>query len=202
MDEIIRLLDEVIRETEREKYYEHVIINQKLLNHKKIQKDSLHELITGLSIKYGILDYLVQTEEVTKGYMKFLLEGKKGKNFEEVKELYDKGDLATVIVTDGNQTAGEDYEYRKYDSKIFPVLVGDTTKYQDVQITQLNVNKFSYLKNKFPVEALILYEGDKSVKTKFTLSQNGKKIYNLTPIWPWQHQKHAMPADQLNKFVV
>lgn len=89
VQEIIRLLDETIRETERAKYKEQLVINERLYLIKKKQVDSLEKIITEYSTKYGILDYLVQTEEVTKGYMKFLLEGKKGKDFEEVKELYE-----------------------------------------------------------------------------------------------------------------
>ncbi len=88
-DEIILKLDEIIRKTERKKYYEHVIINKKLVDEKKQQIDSLQAIITEYSTKYGILDYLVQAEMVTEGYLEFLLEGKKGKDYEEVKELYD-----------------------------------------------------------------------------------------------------------------
>lgn len=89
VQEIILLLDETIRETERKKFKEQVVINEKLYLEKKRQVDSLESVIKEYSTKYGILDYLVQTEEVTKGYMRFLLEGKKGKDFEEVKELYE-----------------------------------------------------------------------------------------------------------------
>ncbi len=89
LDETIKLLDEIIRKTEREKYYEHVLINKRLLDEKKEQVDSLQSIITSMSKKYGILDYIVQTEMVTEGYLKFLLEGKKGKDFEEVNELYE-----------------------------------------------------------------------------------------------------------------
>ena len=89
VQEIIKLLDETIRETERKKFKEQVVINEKLYLKKKYQVDSLEAMIKEYSTKYGILDYLVQTEEVTKGYMKFLLEGKKGKEFDEVKELYE-----------------------------------------------------------------------------------------------------------------
>ncbi len=89
VDEILHQLNQVIRDTEREKYREIVVINENLLKIKKAHIDSLEKLVKKYNIEYGILDYLIQTEEVTKGYMKFLLEGKKGKDFEEVKELYD-----------------------------------------------------------------------------------------------------------------
>lgn len=88
VNELIEQLNITIRETEREKFKEQVIINKTLLDKKKHQLDSLENKIKELSTKYGILDYIVQAEEVTKGYMKFLLSGKKGKDFEEVKRLY------------------------------------------------------------------------------------------------------------------
>ncbi len=85
---LIEQLTLTIRQTERQKYKEAVDINYNLLVSKKKDVDSLETLIKKYSTEYGILDYLVQTEEVTKGYMKFLLDGKKGKDFEEVKKLY------------------------------------------------------------------------------------------------------------------
>lgn len=87
--EIIDQLNQTIRRTEREKYKEILLINKRMMDQKKVQLDSLEDLIREYSTKYGILDYISQSEEVTEGYMKFLLEGKKGKGFEEAKQLYD-----------------------------------------------------------------------------------------------------------------
>ncbi len=89
VDEFIKQLDLTIRHKERAKFKEQLAINKRLLDQKKVQVDSLEKLIRKYSTEYGILDYIVQAEEVTKGYMKFLLEGKKGKDFEEVKLLYE-----------------------------------------------------------------------------------------------------------------
>ncbi|CAM1370797.1 VWA domain-containing protein [Tenacibaculum xiamenense] len=94
-----------------------------------------------------------------------------------VNKLYPKHKLATILVTDGNQTTGNDYEYYSTKNKIYPVVLGDTTKYQDIQLTQLNVNKYSYIKNKFPVEALIHYEGDESVSSVFTITHKGRRVF-------------------------
>lgn len=88
-DEIIKQLNLTIRRTEREKYTEILVINKKMMDQKRVQLDSLENLIREYSVKYGILDYIAQSEEVTEGYMKFLLEGKKGKDFDEAKELYE-----------------------------------------------------------------------------------------------------------------
>lgn len=89
VDEIIHQLNETIRRTEREKYREIVVINKRMVEEKKTQLDSLEKAIQEISTKYGILDYMTQSEEVTEGYMKFLLSGKKGKDFDEAKRLYE-----------------------------------------------------------------------------------------------------------------
>ncbi len=87
--EIIEELNRIIRRTEREKYQEIVVINQKMMNDKKAQLDSLENKIREISTTYGILDYIAQSERVTEKYMDFLLSGKKGKDFDEAKTLYE-----------------------------------------------------------------------------------------------------------------
>lgn len=87
--EIIDEVNNIIRRTEREKYTEIVVINRKMMVNKKAQLDSLENKIREISTKYGILDYITQSERVTEKYMDFLLEGKKGKDFEEAKTLYE-----------------------------------------------------------------------------------------------------------------
>tara|TARA_R110000868_G_scaffold158971_5_gene387406 strand:- start:416 stop:1387 length:972 start_codon:yes stop_codon:yes gene_type:complete len=87
-DEVLKQLDLTIRTTEREKFKELLVIYENLMLEKKNQVDSLEKQIRKISTEYGILDYIAQSEEVTKGYMQFLLSGKKGSDFQEAKELY------------------------------------------------------------------------------------------------------------------
>lgn len=82
-----------------------------------------------------------------------------------------------VLITDGNQTIGKDYEFIKFKQPIYPIIFGDTVSYIDLKISQLNVNKYSYIKNKFPVEVILNYEGDKNVKTQFSIFSKGKTIF-------------------------
>jgi len=85
---------------------------------------------------------------------------------------------AIVLVSDGNQTLGNDYEYTSTKRTIYPLIVGDTTKHEDLSITQLNVNRYSFINNQFPIEILLLYDGANSVKARFTIENRGKVVYS------------------------
>jgi hypothetical protein len=69
------------------------------------------------------------------------------------------------MVTDGNQTIGEDYQYYKPGPQveIFPVVAGDTTAQVDLAINNLNVNRYAFLNNRFPVEIILNYTGREPV---------------------------------------
>ena len=82
-----------------------------------------------------------------------------------------------LLISDGNQTIGQDYEFINTKQPVYPVIIGDTTKYVDVRISQLNVNKYSYIKNKFPVEVILNYEGDGNVSTQFSIFNRGKTVF-------------------------
>ncbi len=86
---------------------------------------------------------------------------------------------AVVLITDGNQTVGEDYEFfmKGNDTPIYTLAVGDTTTYEDVRIGQLNVNKYAFLKNKYPLEVYLNYEGDGTIAKTVTVTENGKAVY-------------------------
>lgn len=86
-----------------------------------------------------------------------------------------------VLLSDGNQTIGNDYVYSFQESaNVFPVVLGDTTTTFDLKINQLNANKYAFLKNKFPVEVFLQYNGNKTISTNFSIEKNGKKISSQT----------------------
>ncbi|MEM9143418.1 MAG: VWA domain-containing protein, partial [Bacteroidota bacterium] len=87
---------------------------------------------------------------------------------------------AIVLLTDGNQTQGEDYIFRAKgtNASVYPIVVGDTTRYEDVRIERVNVNTYAFLKNKFPLEILIGYEGNSVVESKCTIRINGRSVYS------------------------
>lgn len=98
----------------------------------------------------------------------------------ETEDLYTEKVAPIVILTDGNQTVGEDYKYssKRLKSPVYPIVVGDTSRYEDVFVSQLNTNKYSFFKNKFPVEAVLNYTGTVAVNTKCVISKNGKTVYS------------------------
>jgi hypothetical protein len=83
----------------------------------------------------------------------------------------------TVLITDGNQTTGNDFVYAfGKQNKVFPVVAGDTTTFLDLKINRLNVNKYAFYKNKFPVEVFLQYSGTKSVSADFSIQQGGSVV--------------------------
>lgn len=82
-----------------------------------------------------------------------------------------------LLITDGNQTQGTNYEYIKTNHTVFPVVIGDTTRYEDLAITKINVNPYSFLNNKFPIEIFTLYKGVQSVSVQLSIYDNKNKIF-------------------------
>ncbi len=78
-----------------------------------------------------------------------------------------------VLVSDGNQTKGKSYNYyqSKNETAIHSLVLGDTTQYSDLKIDRININKYSFLNNKFPVEIFI--QG-------FGLKQNTEQLFKIT----------------------
>jgi hypothetical protein len=106
-------------------------------------------------------------------------------NIDEVaknlKSIYKNKIFPTVLITDGNQTSGADYVF-SFDSnnKIYPLILGDTTTFLDLKISQLNVNKYAFQGNKFPVEVFLNYAGTKNVNANFSISQGNNVLSKQT----------------------
>ncbi|MEM6514669.1 MAG: VWA domain-containing protein [Bacteroidota bacterium] len=100
--------------------------------------------------------------------------------FERFEEVYANDISPILFLTDGNQTYGNDYTYisKKSEQPVFPVVLGDTTSFADVKITQLNVNRYAYLKNRFPIEVITNYEGEENVNTQLRVSSGNSTIYS------------------------
>lgn len=95
----------------------------------------------------------------------------------ELKQLYRNENYPVLLITDGNQTFGNDYVFSfSENSKVYPVIVGDTTTVFDCKINQVNVNKYAFLKNKFPVEVFVQYNGNNSLPATVSIQSNGSII--------------------------
>jgi hypothetical protein len=106
-------------------------------------------------------------------------------NLDEVaknlKSIYKNTIFPTVLITDGNQTSGNDYVYSfDTNNKVYPLILGDTTKFLDLKVSQLNVNKYAFHKNKFPVEVFLQYSGNKSINADFSISQGNSVLSKQT----------------------
>ena len=95
-----------------------------------------------------------------------------------IKSINKNLNFPSVLISDGNQTSGADYVF-SFDpnNKIYPLIVGDTTTYLDLRISQINVNKYAFHKNKFPVEVFLNYSGTKPITANFSVSQ-GNSVQN------------------------
>lgn len=96
-----------------------------------------------------------------------------------IDQIYLKGNNAVVLLSDGNQTYGRDYEFLNLNPSLtlLPVVVGDTTQYEDVSIGLINVNKYAFLRNKFPIEATVNLRGNTSIRTTVTVAVDGKTVH-------------------------
>ena len=119
-----------------------------------------------------------------------------------LKNIYKNQTFPTVLITDGNQTSGEDYVFGfKPENKVYPLVVGDTTTYLDLKVSQLNVNKYAFHKNKFPVEVFLNYAGTKNITASFKVLQ-ANSIYGEQTVAFSPSQKSVvltilLPADKV-----
>jgi hypothetical protein len=97
---------------------------------------------------------------------------------QNLKQLYRNTNYPVVMLTDGNQTIGNDYIYSfRENTAVYPLVLGDTTTFLDLRVNQVNVNKYAFLKNKFPVEVFLQYSGNKTVNAVFNIMQGNSVLH-------------------------
>lgn len=95
-----------------------------------------------------------------------------------LKQLYRNKVHPLILITDGNQTQGNDYVFSfKENTTVFPIVIGDTTTIIDLKINQINVNKYAFYKNKFPVEVLLQYNGNQNVTSRFSVEKGNQVVF-------------------------
>ncbi|MDQ7918323.1 VWA domain-containing protein [Mesonia sp. MT50] len=100
--------------------------------------------------------------------------------FDNLTEIYADQVTPTILITDGNQTYGQDYLYKvkQYPQDLYAVAVGDTTSYSDLKIERVNVNKYAYLNNKFPVEVFLSYTGEEPIQKEVKIELGNSKVFS------------------------
>ena len=101
------------------------------------------------------------------------------KSLSSLKDVYAREQMVALVLSDGNQTIGEDYSYFKTDrnNTIYSIVLGDTTKYKDISVGPIQTNKYAFLKNKFPLETYVSYQGNTPVSVSASLKMNGKIVH-------------------------
>ncbi|ULC58243.1 VWA domain-containing protein [Flaviramulus sp. BrNp1-15] len=100
--------------------------------------------------------------------------------FSQLSQVYKQTISPTLLITDGNQTYGNDYQFitTSYNQPIYPIVLGDTITHTDLKIEQLNVNKYAYLKNRFPIEAILVYNGSDNINSNFIVTRGNSTVYS------------------------
>jgi len=133
-----------------------------------------------LNDKFNISYYTFGSNFKTYDSLTFL---EKNTNLSEalssVNELFKSEIAPTILITDGNQTLGNDYEFSSstFNNSLYPIIVGDSIKYVDLKIEQLNTNRYAFLKNQFPIEAILIFNGTDEVNSYFEVRQGASVVY-------------------------
>ena len=154
---------------------------------KYLNKDSLSKIATelilgnsGLSEKYDIKTYSFGKQL---NQNKFLNFNEKQTNItkaiQDIESIHESQIAPIVLISDGNQTIGPNYGYasKAFKQAVFPLILGDSIFNTDLKILQINVNKYAYLNNKFPVEIFCSYLGNKTISTELTISSGNQTIH-------------------------
>ncbi|MFD0962414.1 VWA domain-containing protein [Pseudofulvibacter geojedonensis] len=129
------------------------------------------------------------------------------KVFNGLNDVYNSNNsiAPTVLVTDGNQTYGNDYVIvsKTYRQPIYPVIIGDTVTKTDLRIQQVQHNKYAFLDNEFPLEVTLSYQGEEPVNQKVTIKKNNTPVYNKQVSFSQQDNTQfislTLPATHIGK---
>ena len=83
---------------------------------------------------------------------------------EQMDALAEKQESAIILLTDGHQTFGRNYNYMATKNPVFSVVIGDTIENEDIHISRINVNAYATLTNNFPVEIFLNSNASKNIK--------------------------------------
>ncbi len=96
-----------------------------------------------------------------------------------------RGENALILLaTDGQENSGRAYANDPtLTLPVYPVVLGDTTRYRDLRIDRINTNRYSFLGNQYPIEVLYTYSGEQAAEGEFRLFDNNRVIHRqLVPL--------------------
>jgi hypothetical protein len=101
------------------------------------------------------------------------------KALQDIQAIFESQISPIVLISDGNQTIGTNYvnKSKKINKAVFPLVLGDTMNMSDLKIQKINNNKYTYLNNKFPVEIICSYVGNKTVSSNLIISSENNIIH-------------------------
>lgn len=120
-----------------------------------------------------------------------------------LKDVYARRNSAVVLISDGNQNIGKDYSFvnNTNSPSVYTITVGDTTKYEDLSIGPINTNKYAFLKNKYPLETYVTYQGNGRVKVKVKIKVDGatafEEVVNLSKTDNLKNIKSLISANKV-----
>ena len=93
--------------------------------------------------------------------------------------VLNRGEVSPIVlVSDGNQTIGKSAKYvsQSLNQKVYPVAIGDTIAYDDLSIGLVNLNRYAYLKNTFPVEIFLNKSASNEVVARLNIYSGKKRV--------------------------
>ncbi|TQI70695.1 hypothetical protein JM79_1616 [Gramella sp. Hel_I_59] len=186
---LLLLINPKITHTERFQVKEKlVILSDASESIKILQKDSVlqnfqNKILSSekLNDKFEIIHYNFGRDLLTSDSTSYFSEGHTNiqQSLKQAEELMNNNKGVLVLLSDGNQNTGRDFRYHKSSgtTEILPIIVGDTSTFEDIAIQRINVNRYAFLNNKFPVEVFLNYSGSNERNTKLQILNSGKVVF-------------------------
>ena len=135
--------------------------------------DKISDRFNVASYKFGIGLEVLDSLSFDEKYSNF------HKSLSALKNIYSREQTITLLLSDGNQTIGEDYSFFKSNESnaINTVVLGDTTLYKDISVGPILTNKYAFLKNKFPLETYISYQGKVTASATVLVRMDNKVVH-------------------------
>ena len=99
--------------------------------------------------------------------------------FNEISDLYsNRNVVANIVVSDGiyNSSSNPLYANYSFDAPLYTLLLGDTSKKRDVELSTVSYNELAYLGNTFPLKVSVLAQNCLDENLSVSVWENDVKI--------------------------